>query len=160
MSTLPKISLVELDPDGIKDSLKTFLQSQSEFTDYDFEGSALSTLIDLLAMNSHYLAYYQNMAINERFLETAELRKNVVSIAKHLGYTPRSRTSSVAEISITITPNDTPTSIIIPKYTQFSTTLDSVQYTFNTAVANEVIPVLGVYSMDNVNLIEGKQSYI
>ena len=155
--TLPRISLVEPDPDSIKTALKTYLDTQAEFTDYDFSGSALSVLLDILALNDHYLAVYSNMAINERFLETANIRKNIVSIAKHLGYTPKSKRSAKAVITLTITPAGSPTNIIVPKNTQFSTSIDGVTYTFNTDIAYEIIPnANSVYQTTDVTLVEGK----
>jgi hypothetical protein len=81
-----RLQVTDLDFDTIKNNLKTFLRSQSEFSDYDFEGSGLSVLMDLLAYNTHYNAYYLNMVANESFLDTAVLRNSVVSHAKMLGY--------------------------------------------------------------------------
>jgi len=83
-----RIQVTELDFDDIKNNLKSFLKGQSEFTDYDFEGSGMNILLDTLAYNTHYLAYNANMAVNESFLDTATQRNSVVSHAKTLGYTP------------------------------------------------------------------------
>ena len=88
-----RLQITELDFDQIKSNLKTYLQQQTEFSDYDFEGSGLSVLIDLLAYNTHYNAYYLNMVANEAFLDTALLRDSVVSHAKSLGYIPFSYSS-------------------------------------------------------------------
>ena len=85
-----KLEISELDFDGIKENLKTFLSQQDEFTDYDFEGSGLSYLIDTLAYNSYYTAFNANMAVNEAFLPSSTVRDNVVNIAKLLNYVPRS----------------------------------------------------------------------
>src|SRR5210317_305763 len=95
-----KLQVTELDFDDIKTNLKTYLKNQTEFSDYNFEGSGLSTIIDLLAYNTHYLAMNANMAVNESFLDTAVLRSSVVSHAKSLGYTPRSARAPVAYIDI------------------------------------------------------------
>jgi hypothetical protein len=96
-----RLRITELDFDTIKQNLKTFLNQQSEFTDYDFEGSGLSVLLDILAYNTHYNAYYLNMVANESFLDTAILRDSVVSHAKTLGYLPYSMTCPVATINFT-----------------------------------------------------------
>jgi len=99
---MSNLRIAELDFDQIKTNLKTYLHAQSEFTDYDFEGSGLSTLIDLLAYNTHYNAYLANMVVNEMFLDSAVKRSSAVSIAKHLGYTPVSARGAVAKRSIRV----------------------------------------------------------
>src|SRR6056300_1816360 len=95
-----KLSVSELDFDNIKTNLKTFLQSQSEFQDYDFEGSGFAVLLDILAYNTHYLSFNANMLANEMYLDSADIRKNIVSLAKLLGYTPSSAKSPTASINI------------------------------------------------------------
>ena len=115
----------------IRNNLKTFLQNQAEFSDYNFEGSGMSVLLDLLAYNTHYLAYNANMLSNELYLDSADIRKNVVALAKQLGYTPTSPTSPQMQIDITV--NDVPAttaSITMIKGTTFSTQIDQVSYTF------------------------------
>ena len=97
-----RISVAELDFDAIKTNIKNYLKGQSEFTDYDFEGSAMSVLIDLLAYNTHYNSIYTNLAVNEMFLDSASKRSSVVSLAKMLGYTPVSAKSATAVVNITI----------------------------------------------------------
>ncbi len=84
-----RINVTDLDFDGIKNNLKTFLKQQDQLTDYDFEGSTLSTILDVLAYNTHYNAVYANVLANEMFLDSADLRNSIVSHAKHVGYTPR-----------------------------------------------------------------------
>ena len=93
-----KLQVTELDFDDIKNNLKTYMKNQTEFSDYNFEGSGLSTLLDVLAYNTHYLGMNANMAINEAYLDTATLRSSVVSHAKTLGYTPRSARAPVAYV--------------------------------------------------------------
>jgi hypothetical protein len=116
-----RLKVTELDFDTIKTNLRAFLNQQDEFTDYDFEGSALSVLIDLLAYNTHYNAYYLNMIANESFLDTALLRDSVVSHAKSIGYTPASRKAPVAKVKIIIqTDTTTPEILTIPRGTRFS----------------------------------------
>ena len=97
-----KLEVSEFDFDDIKVNLKTFLQSQSEFQDYDFEGSGFAILLDLLAYNTHYLGFNANMLANEMYLDSADIRKNIVSIAKMLGYTPTSPKSPLASIDVTL----------------------------------------------------------
>lgn len=97
-----RLQVTELDFDSIKTNLKNFLKQQSEFVDYDFEGSGLSVLLDILAYNTHYNSYYVNMVANESFLDTALLRNSVVSHAKKMGYTPRSTRASKAIINVSV----------------------------------------------------------
>ena len=92
-STSKRLDVSDLDYDQIRNNLKLFLQNQAEYSDYDFEGSGMSVLLDLLAYNTHYLAYNANMLSNELYLDSADIRKNVVSLARQLGYTPTSVTS-------------------------------------------------------------------
>jgi len=96
------IQLTELDFDAIKNNLKTYLQSQDVLKDYNYEGSALSTLLDILAYNTHYNAYYLNMVANELFLDTAARRSSVVSLAKMLNYTPKSVKAPAATVHIIV----------------------------------------------------------
>ncbi|MFN9953151.1 MAG: hypothetical protein ACK55I_08630, partial [bacterium] len=93
-----RLTVTDLDFDTIKTNLRNFLRQQSEFQDYDFEGSGLNILLDILAYNTHYNAYYLNMVANESFLDSAILRNSVVSHAKKLGYVPRSATAPIALI--------------------------------------------------------------
>ena len=101
-----KLEISELDFDGIKSNLKNFLSQQDEFRDYDFEGSGMAVLLDMLAYNTHYLGFNANMLANEMFLDSADLRASVVSKAKQVGYTPTSSTASTATIDITVTKDD------------------------------------------------------
>ena len=94
------VSTTDLDFFDIKNNLKSFLKNQTQFTDYDFEGSAMSTLLDVLAYNTHYNALTASMSVNEMFIDTAQVRNNVVSLAKSLGYTPRSVKASSSEITL------------------------------------------------------------
>ena len=129
-----RLRVTELDFDQIKQNLKTYLQAQSEFTDYDFEGSGLSVLLDILAYNTHYQAYYLNMIANEAFLDTALLRDSVISHAKTLGYVPYSRKASIATIDFTANTNsNTSATLTIPKGFRFlSNEIDGVSYGFVT----------------------------
>jgi hypothetical protein len=119
-----QIRITELDFATIKDNLKTFMQAQPEFSDYNFDGSGLSVLLDVLAYNTHYMGYYMNMMANEMFIDTAQLRASVVSHAKLLGYTPRSRVASqaVLDISFEEVPGGSNSAMTLPKFTKFTAT--------------------------------------
>src|SRR4051812_25125419 len=119
MSSTTNLNIAYLDFDTIKASLRDYLRSQSTFKDYDFEGAGLSILLDLLAYNTHYYGFYFNMIANEMFLDSANLRSSVVSIAKELNYTPRSITSAKGVVGISITPNNDAAAMVIEKYTRF-----------------------------------------
>ena len=149
-----RISVSELDFDGIKENLKTFLKNQNEFTDYDFEGSGMNILLDVLAYNTHYSAMHVNLAANEMFIDSASLRSSVVSHAKSLGYLPRSARSPVAVVDITI--NDTSvTTATIPRGTKFTTTIDNQNYNFFTISDLTQSRVSNVLTFTNVDLYEG-----
>lgn len=150
-----RILVSELDFDQIKANLKTYLRGQPEFTDYDFEGSGLSVLLDVLAYNTHYNALYQNFTVNEMFLDSAGKRNSVVSRAKELGYTPYSATCSEAIIDLTITsPTSFPSSLTLPKNASFITTVDGETYTFYTTDAI-TIPYNAGYKFTDVTIKEG-----
>ena len=129
---MPYTQLANLDFNDIKLALKDYLRAQSEFTDYDFEGSTLSTLIDVLAYNTYYTAFNTNMVVNELFIDSATLRDNVVALAKQLGYRPKSATSPTAYISFTFnyTNNTTDTQLLLKKGTGFVSTYDNVTYKY------------------------------
>ena len=129
---MPYTQVANLDFEDIKIALKDYLRAQSDFTDYDFEGSALSTLIDTLAYNTYYTAFNANMVVNELFIDSATLRDNVVAIAKQLGYRPRSATSPTAYISFTVNYNNntTDTELILKKGTGFITSFDNNIYQY------------------------------
>jgi hypothetical protein len=161
-----KINPAKLDFADIKDSLKNFLKAQDTFKDYDFDGSSLSVLLDVLAANTHYNSYYLNMVANEMFLDTAELRNSVVSRAKALGYTPRSTTSASAIVKIQcLVPvdDDQPTTINVPQYAKYKTVIDGTSYYFNTTQGYFANPtgettedgVYNIYETDNIRIFEG-----
>ena len=151
-----KLEVSELDFDNIKSNLKSFLQKQVEFQDYDFEGSGFAVLLDLLAYNTHYLGFNANMLANEMYLDSADIRKNIVSLAKMLGYTPTSSKSPVATIDILMNNIATSvTSITMAKGTAFTTTVDGETYQFVTNAAHTITPTSGVYKFFNIPLYEG-----
>ena len=98
---MPFTKFTNLDFDQIRTSIKDYLRANSTFTDFDFEGSNFSVLIDTLAYNTYITAFNSNMIVNESFLDSATLRENVVSLARNIGYVPRSRTCSKAQVTIT-----------------------------------------------------------
>jgi hypothetical protein len=159
MTTNRKIQVGSLEFDEIKASLKEFLKGQSQFSDYDFEGSNMSILLDILTANTYYNNIYTNMAINETFLDTASKRSSVVSRAKELGYTPRSYTCAKTTANFVVTNADvTVPYITLPKYSTFSGIKDSVKYTFYTTqdyTAGIDTTDPSVYKFSNVEIIEG-----
>jgi hypothetical protein len=151
-----KINVTTLDFDDIKKNLKTFLSGQSEFQDYDFEGSAMAVLLDVLAYNTHYNALYNNLAINEMFLDSARKRNSVVSLSKMLGYSPRSATCAKATITLTVSaPGSGATTLTLPAYTPFTTTIDGSSYTFYTIGSVVATSSTGVFTFSNLVITEG-----
>ena len=149
-----KFVVSDLDFDAIKLNLKAFLQDQPEFSDYNFEGSGFSVLLDTLAYNTHYLGFNANMVANEMYLDSADIRKNIVSLAKMLGYTPSSVKSPIANVDITIN-GATGSTITMNKGTTFTSIIDNTTYQFVTNEDNTISPVNGVYKFSNINLYEG-----
>ena len=140
MSANTYLQVSELDFEDIRSNLKTYLSSQDQFKDYSFEGSAMAVLLDVLAYNTHYNAYYLNMVANEMFLDTAQQRDSVVSRAKELGYVPVSSVGAQAEINLRITGvANTITQVTIPKNSKFTTTFDDVTYTYVNPVAEKIV---------------------
>ena len=151
------LQVTNLDFDTIKSNLIRFLQSQDNLKDYNYAGSALSTLLDILAYNTQYNAYYLNMVANEMFLDSAVNRSSVVSQAKLLNYTPKSASAPRAEINLTFY-NVTTSSVTLPKFTSFmSEAIDGVNYNFVTRDASVVNtdPSANTATFNNVSLIQG-----
>jgi hypothetical protein len=149
-----KLEVSDFDFDDIKTNLKTFLRSQSEFQDYDFEGSGFAILLDILAYNTHYLGFNANMLANEMYLDSADIRKNIISLAKMLGYTPSSVRSPTASIDILVG-DGSGSSITMTKGTAFTTTIDGTTYQFINNADVVTTPVNGVYRFSNVTIFEG-----
>ena len=156
---MPYTQVANLDFEDIKVALKDYLRAQSDFTDYDFEGSALSTLIDTLAYNTYYTAFNTNMVVNELFIDSATLRDNVVAIAKQLGYRPKSATSPTAYVSFTVnyTNPTTDTELILKKGTGFIASYDNnvYQYVVLDDVKAQVINDVATFT--DVAINEGTQ---
>jgi len=154
---MANLRIAELDFGTIKSNLKTFLKAQNEFSDYDFEGSGLSTLIDLLSYNTHYNAYLANMLVNEMFLDSAVKRTSAVSIAKHLGYTPRSVRGARATITVQVnSPTGSPSNVTMDRYTPFTTTVNGTSFTFLNTVPYTVTPSGGNYIFTDIEIVEGQ----
>ena len=154
---MPYTQVANLDFDDIKTNLKEYLRSQNDFTDYDFEGSALATLIDTLAYNTYYTAFNTNMVVNELFIDSATLRDNVVALAKQLGYRPKSATSPTAYISFTITYTNATTDkeLNLKEGTGFISNYDNVIYNYVTLSDVKAQVINGVATFVNVPIREG-----
>jgi hypothetical protein len=141
------LKVTEVDFDDIRTNLKSYLSTQDQFQDYNFEGSALATLLDVLAYNTHYNAFYLNMLANEMFLDTAQQRDSVVSRAKELGYLPSSAIGAQANVSLTFTGiANTNAQFTIPRNATFTTTVDDVSYTYVVPTAKTVVNVSNTFS--------------
>ena len=149
-----RIDVTALDFDDIKDNLKTFLKQQDQFTDYDFEGSGMSTLLDVLAYNTHYNAVYANVLANEMFLDSADIRNSIVSHAKHVGYTPRSATSPIAKLNVVVSDLSGSTAVAA-RGTTFTTTVDGVSYNYIVKDDTTITPESGVYTFSELPVYEG-----
>jgi hypothetical protein len=149
------IQVTELDFNNIKSSLRTFLQSQDVLKDYNYEGSALSSLLDILAYNTQYNAYYLNMVANEMFLDSSLQRSSVVSHAKLLNYVPKSALAPTAQIRLSVN-QVTDSSLTLPKFTRFiSEAIDGVNYTFVTTDTNTVNVVNNTATFDDLHIKQG-----
>ena len=149
-----KLKISEFDFTNVKTNLKQFLSNNDEFKDYDFEGSGMAVLLDLLAYNTHYLAYNMNVMGNEMFIDTADLRNSIVSHAKTLGYTPNSVRAPTADINVVVN-NATGATLTMNAGTQFQTTVDDIGYNFVTISSTTISPVDGVYTFSNLKIYEG-----
>ena len=160
MSSSTNINLIGLDFETLKSNLKNYLKNNSSFKDYNFEGSNMSVLIDLLSYNTYLNSFYTNMVASEMFLDSAQLRDSIVSHAKELNYLPRSYTSARATVDIAITPSQSVSSVLIPRGTSFTSRVGSSIFSF---VTNENIVINtpdddATYRAKDVLLYEG--SYV
>jgi len=157
MAANTNIQITDLDFSSIKSNFITYLQSQDTFKDYNFEGSAMSTLLDVLAYNTQYNAFYLNMVANEMFLDTAVQRASVISQAKVLNYTPKSAIAPTAEINVTFS-GVTSGSLTLPAYTPFlSSAINGVNYNFLTTDTYTVNAVNNTVSFVNIPIKQGSQ---
>lgn len=161
---MPVKNVTELDYADIRENLRVFLQNQDEFSDYSFEASGLSTLVDLLAYNTHYNAVLAHMVANEAFLDSAVRRNSVVSIAKTMGYTPRSTRSSVATINLTVRPpaSYTSSTLQLPRDSVFSSTVNGKSRSFvpqdDYTVTKSVVDGVSAFRFENIRLVEGTRT--
>jgi len=152
------LNVTELDFAQIKENLKNFLKQQSQFNDYDFDGAGMNVLLDVLAYNTHYNAINAHYSLNEAFLDSAQIRGNVVTRAKLLGYIPRSTLAPRATVTVTLTPptGTLPESVTLPRGAKLTTTVGGISFTYvvlNNLSAKEVD---GVYTFSNVEIAEGE----
>ena len=156
---MPYTQVANLDFEDIKVALKDYMRAQTDFTDYDFEGSALSNLIDVLAYNTYYTAFNTNMVVNELFIDSATLRDNVVAIAKQLGYRPKSATSPTAYVSFTVnyTNPTTDTELLLKKGSGFIATYDNNVYQYVVLDDVKAQVVNDVATFTDVAVNEGTQ---
>ncbi len=156
------LRISDLDFNSIKNNLKNYLRSQSEFQDFDFEGSGMSVLLDILAYNTHYMGYYLNMVGNEAFLDTAQIRNSVVSLAKMIGYTPRSSQGATTKINVVATPapgsEDTTAEVItLDRYTRLiGADINGINYPFVTLYSNTSTKTNGTFNFANVVIRQGE----
>jgi hypothetical protein len=153
---MSNIKITDLDFDAIKANLKDFLRAQSTFSDYDFEGSGLAVLLDVLAYNTHYNAYMANMLANEMFLDSAVKRESAASIAKHIQYTPRSTIGASAKVNVTFASQPgNPSSMTMDRYSPFTTTINGVSYTFVNTEPLSAQRTDGQYYFGEIDIKEG-----
>ena len=149
-----KLVVSDYDFEAVKSNLKSFLQGQTSFQDYDFEGSSLNILLDILSYNTHYMAFLANMATNEVYLDSADIRNNIVSLAKMIGYTPSSPRAPLASIDVLIN-NGSGTSITMNKGTVFTTSVNDVTYQYVNNSDITITPFAGSYKFSSVPIYEG-----
>jgi hypothetical protein len=157
---MPKTPITELDFFAAKEQLKTYLRSQTRFKDFDFDGSNMSVLLDVLAYNTYQNNFYTNMALSEMFLDSAQRENSIVSHAKELNYLPRSRKSAMAVVDVTIvSPETTGSTLTIPIETRFTTNYNGVNYNFyanKSYIARRISSSSNVFFVGCVEIYEGE----
>ena len=161
MAANTAIVIADLDFDSIKSNLKDFLKNQTRFQDYDFEGSGMNVLLDILALNTHYNAYYLNMIANEMFLDSSKIRQSTVSHAKVINYVPESSHGSETKLNITVTPSiseDQNTSVLtLDRYARFlGSAIDGINYPFVALNSNTVVKIDNSFVFSNVTIKQGE----
>lgn len=156
MANTTNINLVNLDFNSLKDNFKNYLKAQSNFKDYDFEGSNINVLLDLLAYNTYMNSFYLNMIGNEMFLDSAQLRESVISRSKELNYVPRSFKSARANVEISVITDGTVATITMPKGTSFTSRVGSDSYTFTTDSAVLIRGANSTFVSDEITIYEGQ----
>lgn len=155
MANRAVIPVTELDFERIKENLKNYLSTTNEFSDFNYEGAGINILLDLLAYNTHYTGMYANMLAAEAFLDTAALRKSVVSLAKNLGYVPNSRNAAIATVSLTFG-ETAGVPATLPQGVQFSASKDGVEYIFTTTESYEIDKTSVPYKVENIEIYQGE----
>ena len=155
MAANSALNITSLDFDTLKSNLKTFMKSQTTFRDYDFEGSNINVLLDVMAYNTYINSFYTNMAISEMFLDSAQVRDSVVSHAKQINYLPASRKSPEALLDVTFQTNGVGTTFEIPKGTQFSGTNANGAFVFTTDRNHTALSTSGTFTFSNLAIYEG-----
>ena len=152
---MPFTKFTNLDFDQIKTSIKDYLRANSTFTDFDFEGSNFSVLIDTLAYNTYITAFNSNMVVNESFLDSSTLRENVVSLARNIGYVPRSKTCAKATVSFSVNTSASSNQIILKAGLVCVGAVDNTQYTFSVPSDISANVINGVAKFDNIDVFQG-----
>ena len=152
---MPFTKFTNLDFDQIKTSIKDYLRTNSDFTDFDFEGSNFSVLIDTLAYNTYITAFNSNMIVNESFLDSATLRENVVSLAGNIGYTPRSRTAANAQVTIEFEITDDTSAVTLQPGIVCTGDVDNETFTFAITEPISANVIDGKVKFENINIFQG-----
>ena len=152
---MPFTKFTNLDFDQIKAQIKSYLRANSNFKDFDFEGSNFSVLIDTLAYNTYITAFNSNMVVNESFLDSATVRENVVSLARNIGYVPRSRSAAKANISFTFNTTSTASTATLTAGLVCVGTVENTNYLFS--IPNDIVTTIvnGVATFDNIDVLQG-----
>jgi len=153
-----KLRVSELDFSEIKNNFIEYLKAQDYFRDFDYEGSTINSILDLLAYNTHYNSFYLNMVANEMFVDSAVLRSSLISMTKLMGYKPKTRTGAQAKINITFSTDDNPSLITIPKNTKVFSTINGVNFTFVTdnSYSYENTNLDSIVTVSDINIKEGE----
>ena len=152
---MPFTKFTNLDFDQIKTSIKDYLRANSTFTDFDFDGSNFSVLINTLAYNTYITAFNSNMVVNESFLDSATLRQNVVSLARNIGYVPRSRTASKAQVSFSVQTNQSTSQVVLKAGLVCVGNIDNTSYTFSIPKSITTNLSSGVAAFNNIDIYQG-----
>lgn len=152
---MAKEKFTQLDFDKIRQNLKDFLSKQDRFKDYDFDGSNMSVLLDVLAYNTFQNNFYANMAFAEMFIDSAQLKDSIVSHAKELNYVPRSRRSARAVLDVNLSVTDGAKSVVIPRNTKFTAKCKNTTFSFYSEESVTIKPIDGIYKYEGLDVYEG-----
>ena len=152
---MPFTKFTNLDFDQIKTQIKSYLRANSDFKDFDFDGSNFSALIDTLAYNTYITAFNSNMVVNESFLDSATIRENVVSLARNIGYVPRSRSAAKAQISFSYNTTSTSSTAVLSAGLVCIGTVENTNYLFSIPNDISTTIVNGVATFNNIDVFQG-----